>query len=294
VTNAIASEFPYELKHVSVLNSEMAYVDEGDGDAIIFLHGIPTSSYLWRNVIPHLTGSGRCLAPDMPGMGASGKIPSGSYRFTDVLPYMDAWFEAVGPINDAVLVLHDWGGGYGFDWARRNESRVAGIVYMETTVTPRKWEDFEGLRRDAFEAMRAPGKGEKMVLEANMFIEKLLPGLIIRTLSDTEMNAYRAPFPEPADRQPLLDFPRQVPIDGEPPESVELIETIGEWAAESDVPKLLISAEPGGNMDARQLAFCRQWPNQEEVTVKGKHFIQEDSPHEIGEAIAAFVGKVRE
>jgi haloalkane dehalogenase len=279
---------PYARKRIAVLDSEMAYVETGSGAPIVFLHGNPTSSYLWRNVIPHCEGLGRCLAPDLIGMGESGKNPSGSYRFVDHARYLDAWFEAVG-VDNAVLVLHDWGGALGFHWAARNPSKVRGIAYMETIVTPATWDDWPENAKNIFQAMRSEA-GEDLVLQKNIFVERILPGAVLRGLTEEEHNHYRAPFAEPGEsRRPTLTWPRQIPIEGEPGDVKAIVETSEKWLAGSDVPKLFINAEPGSILTGRVREVCRAWPNQIEVTVKGAHFIQEDSPHEIGEAVADFV-----
>jgi haloalkane dehalogenase len=284
----ISATDPYERKRVAVLDSEMAYVETGSGDPIVFLHGNPTSSYLWRNVIPHCEGLGRCLAPDLIGMGDSGKNPAGSYRFADHARYLDAWFEAVG-VENAVFVVHDWGGALGFRWAARNPSKVRGLVYMETIVTPVTWDDWPENAKAIFQAMRSEA-GEDLVLEKNIFVERILPGAILRGLTEEEHAHYRAPFAEPGEvRQPTLTWPRQIPIEGEPGDVAEIVETSGQWLASSDVPKLFVNAEPGSILTGRAREVCRAWPNQREVSVKGAHFVQEDSPHEIGEAVAEFV-----
>jgi len=284
----ISAADPYVRKRVAVLDSEMAYVETGSGDPIVFLHGNPTNSYLWRNVIPHCEGLGRCLAPDLIGMGESGKNPAGSYRFADHARYLDAWFEAVG-VENAVLVVHDWGGALGFHWAARNPSKVRGIVYMETIVTPASWDDWPENAKNIFQAMRSDA-GEDLVLQKNIFVEGILPNAVLRDLTEDEHNHYRAPFAEPGEsRRPTLTWPRQIPIDGEPGDVKAIVETSEKWLAGSDVPKLFINAEPGSILTGRVREVCRAWPNQSEVTVKGAHFIQEDSPHEIGEAVAGFV-----
>lgn len=284
----ISAADPYVRKRVAVLDSEMAYVETGSGDPIVFLHGNPTSSYLWRNVIPHCEGLGRCLAPDLIGMGESGKNPAGSYRFADHARYLDAWFEAAA-VENAVLVVHDWGGALGFHWAARNPSKVRGIVYMETIVTPASWDDWPENAKNIFQAMRSDA-GEDLVLQKNIFVEGILPNAVLRDLTEDEHNHYRAPFAEPGEsRRPTLTWPRQIPIDGEPGDVKAIVETSEKWLAGSDVPKLFINAEPGSILTGRVREVCRAWPNQSEVTVKGAHFIQEDSPHEIGEAVAGFV-----
>ncbi len=289
---AVSAADPYERRRVAVLDSEIAYVETGAGNPVVFLHGNPTSSYLWRNVIPHVEGAGRCLAPDLVGMGASGKSGDGSYRFVDHARYLDAWFEALALDEKVVLVGHDWGGALAFHWARRHADRVAGIAYMETIVRPVAWATWPDEARNIFQAMRSEA-GEKMVLEKNIFVERILPGAIIRKLSKEEHDAYRAPFAEPGEgRRPVLTWPRQIPIEGEPADVTAIVEDYGRWLAEAEMPKLFVNAEPGAILVGPQREFCRAWPNQEEVTVKGNHFIQEDSPHEIGEAVAAFVRRL--
>jgi len=282
----------YERQRVAVLDSEMAYVETGSGDPIVFLHGNPTSSYLWRNVIPHCEDVGRCLAPDLIGMGASGKNPAGSYRFADHARYLDAWFEAL-EITNAVLVVHDWGSGLGFHWARRHPERVRGIAYMEAIVKPMVFASWPEEARNAFAAMRSDA-GEDLVLQKNMFVEKVLLAGILRELDQETHDAYRRPFAEPGEgRRPTLTWPREIPIDGEPADVQAIVEAYGAWLASSDVPKLFINAEPGRIMGRGDLRdYCRAWPNQTEVTVAGLHFAQEDSPHEIGAAVADFARKL--
>ena len=281
------------MNSIAVLDSRMAYREAGTGAApVVFLHGNPTSSYLWRNVIPHVAPSARCLAPDLVGRGASGKNPAGAYTFADHARYLDAWFDAVLPRERVVLVLHDWGGALGFHWARRHAERVRGIAYMETIVAPiESWDDWPENARNIFQAMRSPA-GEKIILEKNVFIEGILPGSILRKLSPEERDAYRAPFREPGEgRRPMLTWPRQIPIAGEPPDVAAIAAAYQAWLAASPVPKLFINAEPGSILVGRQREACRRWPNQTEVTVKGSHFIQEDSPDEIGRAVAGFVAR---
>ena len=279
----------YIRKRVAVLDSEMAYVDVGDGRTVVFLHGNPTSSYLWRNVIPHVAKRARCLAPDLIGMGDSGTAAGGSYRFVDHARYLDAWFDAVLPSGRVVLVGHDWGGALAFHWARRNPERVTGIAYTETIVMPMRWDDWPVAARKVFEGMRSPA-GEEMVLVKNVFVERILPGSVLRPLSPEEMSVYRRRFAEPGEsRRPTLTWPRQIPLEGEPADVVEISRQYGEWLATSDAPKLFINVDPGAILIGRQREFCRSWPNQEEITVRGNHFAQEDSPNEIGEAVANFL-----
>jgi haloalkane dehalogenase len=270
----------------------MAYVDAGEGAPIVLLHGNPTSSYLWRGVIPHLTSSGRCLAPDLVGMGDSGRAPSGSYRFVDHARYVDAWFDALGLAGDVTLVVHDWGSALGFHWAARNPTRVRALVYMEAIVRPVSWAEWPESARKIFQAMRSPA-GDEIVLQKNVFVERILPASIERSLTDAEMARYRAPFSEAGEsRRPTLTWPREIPIDGEPADVVAIVERYAAWLATSPVPKLFINGEPGSILVGAQREFCRQWPNQREVTVRGRHVLQEDSPAEIGHAVATFLASL--
>ncbi len=285
---------PHPRRRVAVHDSEMAYVDTGeagaDGRTIIFLHGNPTSSYLWRNIIPHAAGRGRCLAPDLIGMGESGKSSRG-YGFADHAHYLDEWFDTLD-VSNAVLVVHDWGSALGFDWARRHPERIAGIAYMEALVRPVTWHEWPAPARRFFRSLRSPD-GETMVLKRNLFVELLLPNSVLRGLTDAEMDVYRRPFREPGEsRRPTLTWPRQIPVDGEPADVVATADAYAAWLAGSDLPKLFVNAEPGTILVGAQREFCRTWPNQTEVTVSGSHFVQEDSPHEIGAALAAFLDRL--
>jgi haloalkane dehalogenase len=274
-----------------VLDTEIAYVDVGQGDPVVFLHGNPTSSYLWRNVIPHVEPLTRCLAPDLVGMGDSGRVPGGSYRFVDHARYLDAWFEALGLVRNVTLVVHDWGSALGFHWARRHPDRVAGLVYMEAIVRPLVWDEWPENARGIFQRMRSPA-GEDLVLQKNAFVDRILPASIERRLTDEEMERYRRPFREPGEsRRPTLTWPREIPIDGQPPDVVAIVEAYAAWLAGHDVPKLFVNADPGSILVGAQRDFCRGWPNQREVTVKGLHFVQEDSPAAIGRAVAEFVAR---
>jgi haloalkane dehalogenase len=279
---------------VKVLDTEMVYVERGGGDPIVFLHGNPTSSYLWRHVIPHLETHGRCLAPDLVGMGASGPAPAGSYRFVDHARYLDAWFDALGLVRNVTLVVHDWGSALGFHWARRHPERVAGIAYMEALVRPLEWEEWPERARPIFQALRSPA-GEEMVLEKNVFVERILPASILRRLTEEEMAEYRRPYLTPGEsRRPTLTWPREIPIGGEPPDVVAIVDQYAKWLSASPLPKLFVNADPGTILVGAQREFCRAWPNQREVTVKGLHFVQEDSPAEIGRAIAGWMGERRQ
>jgi len=275
-----------------ILDTQMSYVDVGEGDPIVFLHGNPTSSYLWRNIIPFVTDLGRCLAPDLVGMGRSGKSPSSAYRFTDHARYLDDWFESLNLRRNVVLVLHDWGSALGFYWAHRHPERVQAIAYMEALVQPLRWDDFASGRAQIFRELRSEG-GEQMVLDGNFFVEKVLPKSIMRTLTDEEMNAYRAPFLEREARLPTLVWPRELPIDGEPADVHSIVQGYAAWLATSSMPKLFVAAEPGALLTGRARDFCRTWRNQREVTVRGIHYIQEDSPTEIGRALADWLRVVR-
>ena len=281
-----------EKKFVDVNGRRMAYVETGklDGDPIVFQHGNPTSSYLWRNIMPYMADLGRCIAPDLIGMGDSDKLPDSGpdrYRFVEHREYLHGLLDAIGVNRNVTLVIHDWGSALGFDWANQHRDSVKGIAYMEAIVQSRTWDDFPERARPAFQAMRSPA-GDKMVLEENFFVERTLPGSILRGLTDEEMTEYRRPFTEPGEaRRPTLTWPRQIPIDGEPADVTAIVDDFASWIATSDIPKLFINAEPGAILsDGPSRDFCRTWTNQTEVTVKGSHFIQEDSPDEIGRAIA--------
>lgn len=287
----ISSADWYERRRLAVLDSHMTYVQVGVGDPIVFLHGNPTSSYLWRNVIPHLAGRGRCLAPDLIGMGRSGKAPTGGYRLADHVRYLDAWFEALD-LRRVTLVVHDWGSALGFHWARRYPERVKALVYMEAIVRPVAWAEWPEAARKIFQALRTPA-GEEMILAKNVFVERILPASVLRGLAPEEMERYREPFREPGEsRRPTLTWPREIPIDGEPADVSALVNDYAAWLARSPLPKLFVNANPGSILVGAQREFCRGWPNQQEVTVRGSHFLQEDSPVEIGQAIARFVRHV--
>ncbi|HLO00803.1 MAG TPA: haloalkane dehalogenase [Pyrinomonadaceae bacterium] len=278
-------------RRVAVLDTEISYVDSGQGDPIIFLHGNPTSSYLWRNIIPYLSGLGRCLAPDLVGMGQSGKSPKQAYRFVDHASYLDAWFESLNLTSKITLVVHDWGSALGFYRAFRYPAQIQAIAYMEAIVLPRRWEDF-GEAAGIFQGLRSE-RGEQMIFDENFFVETVLPRAVLRKLSEQEMAAYRAPFLEREARLPTLVWPRQIPIEGEPADVTAIVEAYGEAMSQSPIPKLLIVGEPGAIMNGRTLEFCRTWKNQTEVAVKGSHFLQEDSPDEIGKALQTFVKSAR-
>ena len=279
----------FAKRYTQVLGHRMAYVDVGEGDPIVFLHGNPTSSYLWRNVIPHLSGLARCIAPDLIGMGDSEKLQGSGpdrYRFVEHRRYLDTLLAQLNVTDNVTFVVHDWGSALGFDWANRHRDAVKGIAYMEALVCPLLWEHWPRAVTPAFQAFRS-ARGEKLILEQNAFVDSILPSSIIRKLGDAEKNAYGRPFLSPGeDRRPTLTWPRQIPIDGEPKDVVDIVQAYAEWLVGSEVPKLFINADPGAILRGKQREFCRSWPNQQEVTVKGIHFIQEDSPNEIGQAIS--------
>ncbi len=279
-------------RFIEVDDRRMAYVEMGEGSPIVFQHGNPTSSYLWRNVMPMLAHRGRCIALDLVGMGDSDKlINSGpnSYTYAEQRRFFDGALAELGVVDEVVLVIHDWGSALGFDWAQRHPQSVRGICYMEAIVRPLAWDEFPDRSRGIFQGFRSEA-GEGMVLENNLFVERVLPGSVLRELSEEEMSVYRRPFTEPGEgRRPTLTWPRQIPIEGEPADVTDIVKTYAEWLEKSKIPKLFINAEPGALLTGAQREFCRRWPNQHEVTVRGSHFIQEDSPTEIGTAINAWL-----
>ena len=285
----LSETMPYEKKFADVNGKQIAYLEEGNGDPIVLLHGNPTSSFLWRNVVPELVNSGRVIVPDLIGQGDSEKLLAsegpGRYSLEVAYKYVDGLLEAIGGNKNVTLVIHDWGSSIGFLWAMRHPADVKGVAYMEGIVKPMSWADWPEGAVGIFKGFRSE-KGEDLILNRNMFIEAVLPTSVIRKLSEAEMDAYRAPHPGADDRQPLLNWPRQIPIEGEPENVVALVNEYGAFMAGSELPKLFINADPGSILVGPQREFCRSWPNQQEVTVRGLHFIQEDSPVEIGQAVA--------
>ena len=292
----ISADPRYERKFITIKGRQMAYVDEGQGDAIVFQHGNPTSSYLWRNIMPHCEGLGRLIACDLIGMGESEKLDNSGpdrYTYAEQRDYLFALWDQIGVGDNVIFVIHDWGSALGFDWSNQNRDRVRGLAYMEAVVKTLNWSDFPDLGRKVFQGFRSEA-GESMILDKNMFVERVLPGAVIRDMTEAEMNEYRKPYlTEGEDRRPTLTWPRQIPIEGEPENVCRIVDDYGAWLAQSDVPKLFINAAPGSILTGEQREFCRTWPNQAEVTVNGIHFIQEDSPDEIGHAVAEFVKGIR-
>jgi haloalkane dehalogenase len=275
-----------------VLGKKMAYSELGSGLPVVFLHGNPASSYIWRNIMPHVAPQARCIAPDLIGMGDSEKLEGTDpdrYGFLQHRRFVDRLLEKLNVTKNIVLVGHDWGGALAMDWARRHPGAIRGIVYFETLVRSRSWDEMDQSARSLFERLRSP-EGEELVLKDNVFIEKLFPARILRSLSESEMAVYRRPYLQPGeDRRPTLQFPREIPIDGAPAHTAQIVKDYGDWMATNDIPKLFINGDPGAVLTGSLLEFCRTWRNQEQVTVRGNHFLQEDSPHEIGQAIARWL-----
>ena len=291
----ISSEERFCKKQALILGSQMSYLEEGSGDPIVFLHGNPTTSYLWRNIIPFALSLGRCIAPDLIGMGDSEKLENSgpsSYTLSEHQQYLDALLAYLDVKENVTFVVHDWGSALGFDWANRHRDQVKGLVYMEALVCPLEWQDWPEVARNIFQSFRSAG-GESMILEKNIFVERVLPHSVIRKLTEEEMTVYRRPYLQSGEsRRPTLTWPRQIPIANEPEDVVDIVTAYGKWLSSCQVPKLFINADPGMILLGRQREICRLWPNQEEVTVKGLHFIQEDSPVEIGNALVDFLRKI--
>ncbi len=276
---------------ISINNKNIAYAESGSGDPIIFLHGNPTSSYLWRNITPHLESQGRCICIDLIGMGDSDKLDNpdeNSYQFEEHYHYVNAAIESLTNGENTTFVIHDWGSALGFNWCYHNPDSVKGIAYMEAIVKEMTWEDWRDEAKGIFQGFRSDA-GESLILEKNYFVERVLPGSIIRRLRDEEIEEYRRPFLNPGeDRRPTLSWPREIPIEGQPANVCKIVNQYAEWMQTNDIPKLFINAEPGAITTGRIRDFCRSWKNQTEVTVKGIHFIQEDSPDDIGKAISTW------
>lgn len=282
----------YSKQYKTIHGKRMAYIDEGQGDPIVFLHGNPTSSFLWRNVMPHLEGKGRLIAPDLIGMGDSEKLDNSgpeSYTYVEHRKYLFGLLDELGINANVTLVLHDWGSGLGFHWAQQHEAAIKGIAFMEAIVAPvPSWDAFPQSAVETFQGFRSPA-GEEMVLNQNLFIEGVLPSMVLRDLTQTEMDEYRRPYQQAGeDRRPTLTWPRQLPIEGEPAEVVQIVMDYGQWLAQTSIPKLFVNAEPGALIVGPVEDFVRSWPAITEVTVPGLHFIQEDSADLIGEAVRAW------
>ena len=294
MSEPISAEYPFASRFVTVHGARMHYVDEGEGDPIVFLHGNPTWSYVWRNVIPHVRGVGRCIAPDLVGMGKSEK-PQIGYRFVDHARYLDEFMRALG-LKRVVFVLHDWGSALGFDWAMRNEAEVRGLAFMEAVLTPlESWDQFPEGARDLFRTFRTPGAGEKLIMDDNMFIEQVLPFGVERGLTPAEMAHYRAPFADRESRRPLWVWPNEIPVEGQPADVAAIVTRYRDALCRSKVPKLLFAAEPGAITPPPMVAWCEaKLPGLEVIKLgSGRHFLQEDHPHEIGAALAEWVRKIR-
>lgn len=282
----ISADFPFTSQFVEVHGSRMHYIDEGEGAPVLFLHGNPTSSYLWRNIIPHMTPHARCIAPDLIGMGKSGR-PDLGYRFFDHAKYVDGFIEALG-LEKVTLVIHDWGSGLGFHYAQRHADNVRAIAFMEAIVRPVSWAGFPKDFKTGFQMMRTPGIGWFMISVMNVFLKQILPQTIVRKLTPEEQAYYEAPYPSIDSRKPVRQWPCEIPIDGKPADVHAAVDEYSRWLQETDLPKLLFYGSPGGLIDASTLAWCREsFPNLETVDIgEGIHFIQEDNPHLIGEKLA--------
>jgi haloalkane dehalogenase len=286
---------PADKRHIEVNGLSIAFHDIGSGDPIVFLHGNPTSSFLWRNIIPHVQSFGRCIAPDLIGMGDSEKLPNSnadSYTFVENRRYLDGFFDALGLKERVTLVVHDWGSALGFDWAKRNPDALKGIVHMEAIVATMNWDDVPAAVQPRFRSVRSD-EGEELVLQRNIFIEQSIVKGTMRRLTDAEMAEYRRPFLEPGEgRRPMLTWPRQLPIGGEPADVVEIVDAYVKWLSASNIPKLHVRAEPGTHSE-KMIKQVRAWPNQQEIAVRGIHYPQEDAPDEIGAAIARWLEELR-
>jgi len=292
MTRTISSDFPFESRFIEVRGSKIHYIDEGSGEPILFLHGNPTSSYLWRNIIPHLVPHARCIAPDLIGMGRSEK-PDLDYRFFDHYPYVEGFIDQLG-LSGITLVVHDWGSGLGFHYAMRHSENIRGIAFMEALVKPMKWKHFPAEFRVGFKLFRTPGVGWLLISVMNVFVKKLLPQAIVRDLSAEEMRRYAAPYPTINSRKPVRQWPCEIPIDGTPVDVHNVITDYSRWLQESPLPKLLFYASPGGIIDSKTLEWCREHFNNLETVDLGEgiHYLQEDHPHEIGEKLAIWYRKL--
>ncbi len=288
----ISADFPFASRYLDVHGARMHYIDEGSGDPILFLHGNPTSSYLWRNIIPHLTPSGRCIAPDLIGMGKSDK-PDLPYRFFDHVEYLEGFISALG-LKNITLVVHDWGSALGFHYAMRNEGNVKGLAFMEAILKPATWADFPPDFRMGFKMFRTPGLGWFMISVMNVFVNRILPKAIVRTLREEEINRYREPFPTVGSRRPVRRWPCEIPIEGKPADVAEVVESYGKRLRASGLPKILFYGTPGGIVKEREVAWCREnLKNLETVAIgPGIHYLQEDNPHLIGKELTRWYSNI--
>ncbi|MEP1209255.1 MAG: haloalkane dehalogenase [Rhizobiaceae bacterium] len=288
----ISDAFPFESKFVEVNGQQIHYVEKGEGKPILFLHGNPTSSYLWRNIIPHAAEQGRAIAMDLIGMGKSDQ-PDLAYRFADHVPFVDGFIEKLG-LEDVTLVIHDWGSALGFHYARRNPDNIRGIAFMEGIIRPVKWSDFPPDFKIGFKLMRTPGIGWLMISGLNSFVNKVLPSAVVRDLTATEMAHYRAPYPTVGSRLPLRQWPCEIPIDGSPADVHKVVEDYSNWLGETEIPMLLFHATPGGTIRAEGVEWCKNTiKNLETVDFgSGIHFLQEDNPHLIGRELSNWIGRL--
>lgn len=289
VTEKISSDFHFDSQFIDIFNSKMHYIDEGSGDPILFLHGNPTSSYLWRNIIPYLTPFSRCIAPDLIGMGQSDK-PDIEYRLIDHIKFIDGFIEKL-KLTNITLVIHDWGSAIGFHYAKRNPKNIKGIVFMESIIMPiASWEDFPEISRNAFQGFRTPDVGWELIGKKHMFVERMLPGGVIRKLTEEEMNFYREPYLEESSRKPVWRWPNEIPIAGEPKDVVQIVEDYNQWLQRTKLPKLLFYTEKGFLIPSRVLKWCEQnLSNLKMIDIgPGMHFLQEDNPHLIGSELATW------
>ena len=289
------AEWRSKKQFVTVDGRKMAYVEMGSGDPIVFQHGNPTSSYLWRNIMPQLADRGRCIAVDLIGMGDSDKLPNSGpqrYTFKEHQQYLYGAWEALGITDQVTFVIHDWGSALGFDWCRQHPGAVKAVAHMEGVVQRLDWSEWPEAATEIFHTFRSEA-GEEVVLKKNIFVEGVLPNSIMRKLTNEEMDAYRAPFLEAGEsRRPTLTWPRQIPLGGEPVDVCETVDQYGAYMKDADMPKLFIAGDPGMIMNGTPGEFARSWKNTSEATVKGLHFLQEDSPDEIAAAVTDWLDRI--
>jgi len=277
-----------ESKFLEVLDSKIHYLDQGEGTPFLFLHGNPTSNYLWRNIIPHVVPLGRIVAPDLIGMGKSGK-PDIDYTFADHYRYMDAFIKEL-ELQNVILVIHDWGSALGFNYAMQNPDNVKGIVFMEALYQPSSWKNFPSSAYLIFKLFRNPIMGKLMIMNRNFFVEKVLPKFTVRQLTKEEMDHYRQPYPDKKSRKPLYVWPNQIPIDGKPRETYDVVTQYNKFLQESEIPKLLLWAKPGAIITEQAVEWIKShFKNLEDNYIgKSLHYVQEDQPDAIGKAIKSW------